>query len=246
MPTVAKSGPVRPTSKSPGQPCPRCGGSGFLRYDVPYGDPNFGKLRQCPDCTTVAGRQARALQNISSLRGKLLTYSFANFHEVEGAKPAYDAALVFAQNPQGWLVIHGKNGNGKTHLAAAMANRLRQRNIAVMFLNVADLLDYLRNAFAPRHEYDDSSLSFEERFDAIKNAPVLILDDFGAESETQWANEKLYQILNHRTDLGLPTVVTTNLQLMDIEARLRSRLGNQLLGKVVLNGALDYRLGERS
>jgi DNA replication protein DnaC len=219
-----------------------------LRYDVPYGDPDFGKLRKCPDCNTVAGREVQALQNMSSLRGKLLTYSFKSdsFHAVEGAKQAFDAAVAFANNPQGWLVIHGENGNGKTHLAAAIANYLRQHSVAVMFLNVPDLLDYLRNAFAPRHEWDDSNLSFEERFDAIKSAPVLILDDFGAESETQWANEKLYQILNYRTDLGLPTVVTTNLKLAAIEARLRSRLGNRLIGKIVYDGAPDYRLGERS
>lgn len=212
---------------------------------MPYGDPNFGKLRQCPSCQTVAGREARALQNISSLRGKLLSYNFESFERVRGARQAYEAAVGFAQKPEGWLVIMGKNGNGKTHLAAAIANHLRERNTAAIFLNVPDLLDYLREAFAPRHEWDDHALSFEERFDAIKNVPVLILDDFGAESETQWANEKLYQILNHRTDLGLATVVTTNLKLTDIEARLRSRLGNRLLGKVVENAAPDFRLGER-
>ena len=243
-PTTAKSGQSHSTKRSPDEACPRCGGAGFLRYDVPYGDPNFGKLRECPDCQTVAGRRVRAMQAMSSLRGKLLGFSFKNFTPVQGAKQAFVEAQDFARNPQGWLVILGPNGNGKTHLAAAIANHLSQRNIAVVFLNVPDLLDYLRNAFAPRHEWDDSNLSFEERFEAIKGAPVLVLDDFGAESETPWANEKLYQILNYRTDLALPTVITGNLKLSDVEGRLRSRLGNRLLGKVVQNIAPDYRRGE--
>ena len=238
---MEKNGQSRSNS---GQSCARCGGSGFLRYKVPYGDPNFGKLRECPDCQTVASRRAHAMQAMSSLRGKLLTYSFKTFKPVIGAKPAFVEAQKFASNPQGWLVILGPNGNGKTHLAAAIANYLRERNIAVVFLNIPDLLDYLRNAFAPRREWDDSNLSFEDRFEAIKSAPVLILDDFGAESETPWANEKLYQILNYRTDLGLPTVITGNLKLSEVESRLRSRLGNRLLGKVVPNTAPDYRRGE--
>jgi len=183
------------------------------------------------------------MQAMSSLRGRLLTYTFKSFKPVAGAKAAYDAAVAFAKDPQGWLVILGPNGNGKTHLAAAIANYLIERNVAVVFLNVPELLDYLRNAFAPRREWDEANLTFEERFEAIKGAPVLILDDFGAESETPWANEKLYQILNYRTDLSLPTVITGNLKLADVESRLRSRLGNRLLGKVVQNTAPDYRRG---
>lgn len=240
-PNGTKSGPRPQADAARRQPCPRCGGAGFLRYPVPYGHPDFGKLRECPECQTVAARRVQAMQSMSSLRGSLLTYTFRNFKPVPGAKAAYDAAVAFAQNPQGWLVILGPNGNGKTHLAAAIANYLRQRNVAVVFLNVPDLLDYLRDAFAPRREWDESNLTFEERFEAIKNAPVLILDDFGAESETPWANEKLYQILNYRTDLALPTVITGNLKLSDIEGRLSSRLGNRMLGKVVENKAPDFR-----
>ena len=211
---------------------------------MPYGDPHFGELEECPQCQTVPGRRVQAMQAMSSLRGKLSTYTFDSFRKVKGAKLAYEAAREFAIKPQGWLVIHGRNGNGKTHLAAAIANHLYEQGTVVLFLNVPDLLDYLRMAFNPRREWDETNLSFEERFEAIKGAPILILDDFGAESETQWANEKIYQILNYRTDMALPTVVTTNLKLTDIESRLRSRLGNRLLGKVVQNAAGDYRMGE--
>jgi DNA replication protein DnaC len=184
------------------------------------------------------------MRAISSLRGQLLRCTFDNFQKVVGARDAYAAAVDFAKNPTGWLVIYGRNGNGKTHLAAAIANYLEKRGQVVLFLNVPELLDYLRNAFDPRRERDSDALSYEERFKTIQTAPILILDDFGAEDETAWANEKLYQILNYRTEMQLPTVITGNLKLEDIEARLASRLRNRLLARVVHNTAPDFRRGE--
>jgi DNA replication protein DnaC len=83
---------------------------------------------------------------------------------------------------------------------------------------VPDLLDYLRATYGP-----DSEVSFDERFDQVRDAPVLILDDLGTQNATSWAQEKLYQILNHRYNAQLPTVVTTNQDLEDIDPRLRSR-----------------------
>jgi len=183
------------------------------------------------------------MKAISSLRGEMLGHTFKNFQRVQGATDAYIASTEFAKEPKGWLVIYGINGNGKTHLAAAIANQLLAKGKVVLFLNVPELLDYLRDAFNPKRDWDESALSYEERFTTIKTAPVLILDDFGAESETAWANEKLYQLLNYRTDTALPTVITTNLKLEDFEERLHSRLANRLIGKIVKNAAPDFRRG---
>ncbi|MBI5955995.1 MAG: ATP-binding protein, partial [Chloroflexi bacterium] len=139
------------------------------------------------------------MQAISSLRGWMRNCTFDSFERVQDAVDAFNAATEFAKKPKGWLVIHGPNGNGKTHLAAAITNKLLEKGKVVLFLNVPELLDYLRDAFNPKRDRDESALSYEERFTTIKTAPVLILDDFGAESETAWANEKLYQLLNYRT-----------------------------------------------
>ncbi|MBV9358548.1 MAG: ATP-binding protein, partial [Chloroflexi bacterium] len=54
---------------------------------------------------------------------------------------------------------------------------------------------------------------YDRGFDAVRNAPVLILDDYGAHSSTPWAEEKLFQLLNYRFNDRLPTVITTNLPL---------------------------------
>ena len=54
--------------------------------------------------------------------------------------------------------------------------------------------------------------------------PLIVLDDFGTQNATEWAREKLFQILNHRYTNRLSVVITTNLALEEIEARLRSRI----------------------
>jgi len=210
------------------------------------GEPGFGQLRDCPDCTTAPLLRLAALDAISSLRGWLLNCTFENFEKRAGTKEAYEAAAEFARRPVGWVTIYGPVGNGKTHLAAAAANALRARVQPVLFVNVVELLHYFRDAF------DDTSadrLTFQERFDLVKTAPILFLDDFGAETETAWVNERLYEILNYRTEMSLPTFITTNLKLEELARRISDRLSNRLLAKVVKNAATSYRTalpGERT
>ena len=85
-------------------------------------------------------------------------------------------------------------------------------------MNTPDLLDYLRASFAP-----NSDTSYNERFEEIRTVPILILDDLGTESPTNWATEKLYQIINYRFNARLPTVITTNKDIKDMDPRVGSR-----------------------
>jgi DNA replication protein DnaC len=84
---------------------------------------------------------------------------------------------------------------------------------------VPDLLDHLRATFSP-----NSSVTFDRRFDEIRTASLLVLDDLGTQSMTAWVREKLYQLFNYRYNAGLPTVITTSDSLDDMDARIRSRL----------------------
>jgi DNA replication protein DnaC len=71
---------------------------------------------------------------------------------------------------------------------------------------------------------------------------VLILDDLGEESQTSWAEEKLFQLFNHRYNHRLPTVVTTNRLPEKIDQRIWSRINDRSLVVAVEVGAPDYRL----
>jgi DNA replication protein DnaC len=62
---------------------------------------------------------------------------------------------------------------------------------------------------------------------------VLVLDDMGTQSGTAWAQEKLFQILNHRYNAQLATVVTTNLGIDRLDERLRMRLTDPELARVI-------------
>ena len=148
---------------------------------------------------------------------------------------AYNQAQIFAERQQGWLLITGRYGCGKTHLAAAIANHAIKAGVSTLFLTVPDLLDWLRYA------YSGVEMSFEDRFQEIRNIPLLILDDFGTQNATAWAQEKIFQIMNHRYVNQLATVITSNMPINDLEGRIRSRVQDPNLVTVVNILAPDYR-----
>ncbi|MBU0702627.1 MAG: ATP-binding protein [Chloroflexi bacterium] len=233
------------TEREAGEVCQICEGLGYLRADVPVGHPDFGQLVPCTcRLAEMAERRVNALRMLSDL-GVLSRMTFETFvSEGPGLPPdkqanlrwVYDEAQTFAGNPEGWLVLKGGYGCGKTHLAAAIANECVGRGQPVLFITVPDLLDHLRAAFAP-----SSPVEYDARFEDVRTTSVLILDDLGTESSTPWAQEKLFQIFNYRYNAHLPTVVTTNRDLEEIPLRLRSRLADPDLTRIVSITAPDYR-----
>ena len=227
--------------------CSICKDIGFVARDVPRTHPDFGKVHPCVcRADDVAARRLRRLHRMSNMEG-LEALSFENFipepghlspDQSQSLKNAYQSCHYFAEDPQGWLLLTGTYGCGKTHLAASIANSLLAGGKSVIFQTVPDLLDHLRSTFGPTSE-----ISYDEFFEQVQNTPILILDDFGAHSSSQWANEKLFQILNHRYNTELPTVITTNLRLDTLEPRLRSRLSDVQLVTQVLISAPDFRSG---
>jgi DNA replication protein DnaC len=159
--------------------------------------------------------------------------------EVQGnLEEAYRLALDFAKSPDGWIVFQGVNGCGKTHLAAAIANYRLKEGGAVKFVVVPDLLDHLRSAFSP-----ESTVTYDQLFEEVKNAPLLILDDLGKQSTTPWAQEKLYQIINYRYNAQLPTVVTTNCATDELDPPISSRIVDPKISVLFHIVALDYWSG---
>jgi DNA replication protein DnaC len=145
--------------------------------------------------------------------------------------------MEYAEQPQGWLVLRGGYGTGKTHLAAAIANYRLAAGSPVFFSIVPDLLDHLRGAFAP-----NSELTYDALFDRIREVELLVLDDLGAENGTAWATEKLFQLLNYRYNFRTPTVITTNSRLLShMDDRIASRLSDVGLVQNVVIDAPDFR-----
>ncbi len=230
---------THPAPPSSYGPCPICKGAGYLRAEVPYGHPNFGKPIAC-ECKEAERAEKRRLQlrtisNLDAFSDK----SFRNFNpRVPGVQEAFEVAQAYAYNPDGWLVLIGRNGCGKTHLAAAIANEHLVQGSLVLFATVPDLLDHLRATFAPT-----SPVVYDQLFSSMREAELLVLDDLGSEQNSPWASEKLFQLLNYRYNSRFPTVITTNsMRLQTVDERIRSRLMDRsLVIEVTMDRAQDYR-----
>lgn len=217
-----------------GSTCEICGGSGFIQQP-PNDNYPMGSVRPCR-CLLLQQRRRRLakLMKISGLTAEAVrAWSFETFHPEEAlADPAgqrhlaevMEACRAFAHNPRGWLVLSGPYGSGKSHLAYATAGAFLRAGHAVYISTVPDLLEALRRGFNGQGED-----SYERRFDTVCRAELLVLDDLGAQSQTEWAAEKLYQIIDFRYRLRLPLMVTTNVNPFAPAGRLDQRVLSRLM-----------------
>jgi len=159
----------------------------------------------------------------------------------ENLDKVFHFALDFAESPDGWLVLQGDNGCGKTHLAAAIVNYRYQHKKPALFIVVPDFLDHLRSTFSP-----ESKMSYDQFFERVKNTLLLILDDFGKQTTTPWAQEKLYQVINYRYNAQLPTVITTNCSSDELDSPILSRFADQQISTLFTIIAPDYFAGRHS
>ena len=230
--------------------CPVCQGAGYLRHDVPVDDPRFGELVIC-ECKRAELEEKR--QRMLLERSQLADLQHFTFDRWElkftGAPPldspdaAYHTALMYMEtlslDSKPWLFFYGQKGTGKTHLAAAIGNARLQRGQPAIFMVVPDLLDHLRATFSP-----NSDATYDELFENLRNTPLLILDDLGTQTATPWAREKLYQLINHRYNRRLPTVITMNMESEEIDPRLWSRINDRELTTRCEVRAKDKRTSE--
>ncbi|MBN2304009.1 MAG: ATP-binding protein [Anaerolineae bacterium] len=218
---------------------------GFFTKNVPVGHPDFGKAFPCTcqqnSITARRNAQLRALSNLDALVDKTFDTFEANRSDLTGPqrdalRRSFSIAQTYALAPAGWLMLEGSYGSGKTHLAAAIANEQLDRGNQVMFVTTPDLLDHLRATFGP-----SSEIAYDELFEQVRNISLLVLDDLGTESPTAWAQEKLYQVINHRYVQQLCTVVTTNTDVGTLDPRIRSRLLDENLGQIIHMHLPDFR-----
>lgn len=111
------------------------------------------------------------------------------------------------------LIITGKSGVGKTHLAGAIANRLIEADKIVLMGRLTSLLDMIKETFR------DNTKSENELIELYSNVDMIIIDDLGTERISSWALEKLYTIIQNRCENGLPIIITTRFNKEGLIAR---------------------------
>lgn len=163
--------------------------------------------------------------------------TFANFKRHDGNEAAAKVAEAWQLTPKGsGILFQGAPGLGKTHLAAAIANRI-VGTVPILFHSVPEMLSLLRCQVA----------GGQDILGLAKRVRVLILDDIGAEKPSEWVHDVQFGIINHRYNHRLPTILTTNCSIEQLEQRVGERISSRIVEMsqcVKLNGE-DQRIAQK-
>lgn len=163
---------------------------------------------------------------------KLQNQNFENFHSnlanelaVKVAKDYTNKCISKIQN--NGMIITGESGVGKTHLAAAIANRLIENDKIVLMGRLTTLLDRIKETF------HDNTKSENELIELYSNVDMMIIDDLGTEKISSWALEKLYTIIQNRIENNLPIIITTRFDKKGLIDRFNQCQDKQLVDAII-------------
>lgn len=131
------------------------------------------------------------------------------------------------------LILYGKCGSGKTFASACVVNALIDQGYPCMMTNFARVANTVSGMYAGKQEYLDS----------LNRYSLLVLDDLGAERDTEYMGEIVYNIVDSRYRANLPMIITSNLSGEDLKHPKginEQRVFNRILEKcfpVEVNGA---------
>jgi len=193
--------------------------------------------------------------------------SFDNYEPNKKNKKVYEEVLNYARKfykhyeNGNWLLMQGKYGTGKTHLAIAtikdaaywFASNYSDKRIdypvdaistkenmrPILFKNVTDLLQDIKKAY--NHiDVDEDQVMWK-----YQTKPLLVIDDLGAEKPSEWQQEKLYSILDYRYRELKPTVITTNYSMGELIDRVSQRVVERIQEASYKTGfrGESYRMG---
>jgi len=159
-------------------------------------------------------------------------FTFEKYRPMENMV-AYETCKKF--NPlNDNLFIYGPTGVGKTHLAVAIAREWFDKHKRVEYWKTVGLLRHFR--------YKRSAEDEEEMIDNFANAPVLVLDDLGAQKETDFGTMMILEIIDRRIERkqnGL--IVTSNYGLNDLANIYKDRIPSRIVGICGTNGLIKLQ-----
>lgn len=124
------------------------------------------------------------------------------------------------------LLLYGPCGTGKTFYAACIANALIDIGYTVKMTNFSSLINTLQSKFDDRQDVIDSLCTYS----------LLIIDDLGAERNSEYMQEQVFNIIDARYRSGKPMIITTNLEGKDFknpQDEGRARIYDRLMERCV-------------
>jgi DNA replication protein DnaC len=205
---------------------------GWIWFKDPEREPIRSFVAYC-DCPEGVAAKASALQaerarddeglgarqeTLLKQLGYVPRIPLAAFNPVEIQSDAYAQMVAWAEGADCSILLYGMASRGKTTLAkAALYERVSRELRPGMFWGTTQLLkEITRRELGSRGDgFIDDEL--EQR---VQRIPLLVLDDLGKERDTDYRAERIYELLNERDEYKRPTVITTNLTLKGLSAKI--------------------------
>ncbi|MBQ5885131.1 MAG: ATP-binding protein [Clostridia bacterium] len=120
----------------------------------------------------------------------------------------------------------GRTGLGKTHLSLSIANVAIDKGFGVIYGSSQNFFNQIQDEAFGRKQGDT--------LNALLDCDLLILDDFGTEFMSTYISSAIYNIINSRILRSLPTIISTNLSLSEINSQYGERIMSRILGNYVI------------
>lgn len=211
--------------------CPKCGGKKELTINIGgikkkvrclchCESEEYERLKEIEEQKQMMLRLEK-LRNYSLMEKHFESCTFENFEVNKQNERMYKLGRNYCKN---WpemkeknmgLLLYGPPGTGKTFLAFCIANELIKNMVPVIAISSIGLLNRIKET------YNKWGTEGEvEVINSLKNASLLVLDDLGAENDTNWAKEKIYEIIDSRYRDKKPCIITTNLTREGLKKKL--------------------------
>lgn len=212
--------------------CSTCKGSGWL-YDTHNGITPGSKVIRCPDCKDLNKRVHTEKAN---------PYTFDKFFDTRLGKKepqlvkAKDKIIEFtALKSKPFMLMYGGTGVGKSYLSKICEHSLKEIGHNVVRMVCSELLDWLRKGF------EDKQYPTDERIEFLKDAFVLIIDDFKVEYTSDWGFDRLEMLLDFRYETFRPTLLITNNDITQLPFRLQDRFKDKAVSEIIKIDLPSYR-----
>lgn len=224
-----KQSPQEPEKERSNSDCPFCGGKDWVMSES-------DGMWYAQACGCRAQKIAQRMLRFADIPPAYADAELKNFTASVYRKPESKKIVIAAckivkeylgelepllESGMGLYIHSATKGSGKTRIAASIARELIDRGKVVKFATSTAILGEIKRTWDKGSEYTENTL-----LDQLIATDVLIIDDFGTENATDWAENKFYQIINERYIRNKATIYTSNepLNTLDYDSRIVNRI----------------------